>query len=180
MPRLLTAALAAILAIHGVPAQAAPPSTAICRPGAATLSGPAAVARNLATVHAIYAAFGKGDVPAILACVAPDARWEAWADNRAQAAGVPWLKAQTGPKGVAAFFAYVGKWKVNDFAVKNVMAAGANVAAEVEVDFDVTQTGGRIKDQEIHYWTFNDRGLITGLRHYNDTAKHIAVSKGGR
>ena len=162
-------------------AQAAPPpSTPICKPGAAALSGPAAVARNLATVQAIYAAFGKGDVPAILACIAPDAHWEAWADNRAQAAGVPWLKPQTGPAGVTAFFAYIGKWKVIGFAVKNVMGAGSNVAAEVEVDFDITQTGNRLKDQEIHYWTFNDRGQITGLRHYNDTAKHIAAAKSAK
>jgi len=161
-------------------ANAAPAPKAICAPDAVTLEGDAAVARNLKTVQSIYAAFSTGDVPAILACIAPEARWESWADNRAQAAGVPWLTERKAPEGVAVFFAYVGQWKVNAFAVKNVMAGGLNVAAEVEVDFDVTQTGGRIKDEEIHYWTFNERGQVTGLRHYNDTAKHIAAANGGR
>ena len=81
---------------------------------------------------------------------------------------------------MADFFAYIGQWRVNTFTVKNVMAAGANVAAEIEVDFEVMQTGGRIQDQEVHYWTFDARGRITGLRHYNDTAKHIAAARGGR
>lgn len=173
MPRLTVALASLALATS---AQA----TAICPPNAPKLEGKAATARNLKTVQAIYAAFGKGDVPAILGCIAPDAHWEQWRNNHAQKAGVPWLKEQTGPEGVANFFAYIGEWKVNKFAVKNVMAAGANVAAEIEVDFDVTQTGGRIQDEEIHYWTFNAQGQITGLRHYNDTAKHIAASKGER
>ena len=42
----------------------------------------------------------------------------------------------------------------------------------------MTQTGGRIRDQELHYWTFNDHGMITGLRHYVDTAKHTAAARG--
>ena len=179
MPRRTSAVFALALVLPIAAAKAAPPQP-ICPPSAAKLAGKAAVARNLKTIQSIYAAFGKGDVPAILGCIAPDARWEAWTDNRAQGAGVPWLQERKGPEGVAQFFAYISKWKVNAFAVKNVMAAGANVAAEVEVDFDVTQTGGRIKDEEIHYWTFNDRGQITALRHYNDTAKHIAASKGER
>lgn len=175
-----TAVLAILLAGTASLSQATSPPVPVCDPKAPVLTGAAATARNLEAVQGIYAAFGRGDVAAILACVSPAVQWESWADNHAQRASVPWLKKQTGPEGVAAFFAYVGKWKVNGFAVKNIMGAGANVAAEVEVDFDVTQTGGRIKDEELHYWTFDDRGLITGLRHYNDTAKHIAAAKGAR
>lgn len=178
--RAVSLALAVAAAVSLASAKPAAPPAPLCDPKTPPLTGAAATARNLKTVQGIYAAFGQGNVPAILGCVAQSARWEAWADNHAQRAGVPWLKAQSGPNGVAAFFTYIGKWKVNAFAVKNVLAAGANVAAEVEVDFDVTQTGGRIKDQEIHYWTFDDRGMITGLRHYNDTAKHIAAAKGKR
>src|SRR3977135_594845 len=35
---------------------------------------------NLDTVKAIYEAFGRGDVPAILDVVADDCEWEAWSD----------------------------------------------------------------------------------------------------
>ena len=43
---------------------------------------------NIPTVQDIYAAFGRGDVPAILAQLAEDVDWEyGMAD-----AGVPWLQ----------------------------------------------------------------------------------------
>ena len=135
-------------------------------------------ARNLATVQSIYAAFGRGDVEAILACMAPDVKWEAWTDNHAQRAGVPWLKPQTGPAGVAAFFAYIGQWKTNAFAVKTLLTGADSVAAELEIDFDITQTGARLKEEEMHLWTFDDKGKVARFRHYGDTAKHIAAAKG--
>jgi hypothetical protein len=30
----------------------------------------------------------------------------------------------------------------------------------------------------MHLWTFNDDGKVSRLRHYTDTAKHIAALKG--
>jgi uncharacterized protein len=177
-PRTLLGAI--IVCLFGVPiteATTVPPPQPICE-DAKPLTGAAATARNLKIIGKIYKAFGEGRVADILACITEDAAWESWSDNHAQRAGVPWLKAQRGRDGAAEFFTYVSGWQVNAFAVKNVMAAGDNVAAEIEVDFVVTQTGARLKDQEIHYWTLNERGMITGLRHYNDTAKHIAAAKG--
>jgi ketosteroid isomerase-like protein len=38
----------------------------------------------LETVQGIYQAFGRGDIPSILATVADDVAWEAWADNSAR------------------------------------------------------------------------------------------------
>jgi hypothetical protein len=176
------AAIAAAL-LAAAPTGAAPAAQAAkpqCSPAAPALGGEAAAARNVATVRAVYAAFAAGDVPAILGCVADGAAWEAWSDNHGQRANVPWLKAGTGREGAARFFAYVGKWKINAFAVKNVMGAGENVAAEIEADFDVTQTGGRLRDEEMHYWTFDAHGMIVRFRHYADTAKHIAAANGER
>jgi hypothetical protein len=46
---------------------------------------------NAATVVGLYEAFGRGDVPAVLAALADDVRWEHWADNTAQRAGVAHL-----------------------------------------------------------------------------------------
>ena len=36
---------------------------------------------NAATVADAYAAFGRGDVPAVLDRLAPDVAWEHWSDN---------------------------------------------------------------------------------------------------
>ena len=47
---------------------------------------------NVPTVQAIYEAFGAGDGPGFLSHLADDVEWEQWVDNRAVAAGVPWLQ----------------------------------------------------------------------------------------
>jgi ketosteroid isomerase-like protein len=33
-----------------------------------------------------------------------------------------------------------------------------------------------VRDEEIHLWTFNDAGQVVRLRHYTDTAKHMAAA----
>ncbi|HEY4575304.1 MAG TPA: DUF4440 domain-containing protein, partial [Thermoanaerobaculia bacterium] len=59
---------------------------------------------HLATVTAIYEAFGRGDIPGLLEHVSDDVEWEAWADNTAQKAGVGWMVPRRGKAGVAEFF----------------------------------------------------------------------------
>ncbi len=135
------------------------------------------MSNQLATVGAIYEAFGKGDIPTILGCMADDVRWEAWDDNSAQQAGVPWLQERHGRDGVLAFFQVMGGLRVLDFRVLSLMAGGSQVAAEFEIEFESPATGRRLRDQEIHLWTFNDNGQVIRLRHYADTAKHIATAQ---
>src|SRR5207244_10478253 len=92
-------------------------------------------AANLATVSDIYAAFGRGDVPAILDKIAQDCRWEAWADNRAQQHGVPWLQSRIGPAGVADFFGALAQLELHDFRVLDIVAGERQVAVEFVIDF---------------------------------------------
>jgi ketosteroid isomerase-like protein len=132
---------------------------------------------NLATVADIYAAFGRGDVPTILDKVAADGRWESWAKNYAQQAGVPWLRPQIGPAGVADFFAVLAGLEMHDFRVLDLIAGERQVTAEVVIDFS-TPSGGRLRDEELHLWTLDEQQKIVRFRHYVDTAKHIAASAG--
>jgi uncharacterized protein len=129
---------------------------------------------NLATVQAIYEAFGNGDVPAILDHMAEDIEWDHWEDNVAQKAGVPSLQARDGKAGVSEFFAVAASMGISDFQVLNLMEGGDQVAATVVIESDVPG-GGRYRDEEIHLWSFNLNGKVRGLRHYVDTAKHIAA-----
>ena len=131
---------------------------------------------NTETVQALYEAFGKGDVPAILDRLAIDVRWEQWADNRAQAAGVPWMQARTGPGEVAEFFNIVGNFEVQEFSVVGLMEGGNQVVAEVVIEVTDRVSGAHYRDEELHLWTFDDRGKVTRLRHYTDTAKQIAAA----
>ena len=132
---------------------------------------------NAATAADIYAAFGRGDVPAVLARLAPDVAWESWTDNSAQRGGVPYLVPRTGPGDVAGFFAELATMTVLDFAVLDLIGTGRQVAAEVRASFALPN-GGRFADEEVHLWTFDDAGRVCRFRHYVDTAKHLAAHAG--
>ena len=135
------------------------------------------MADHIATVSAIYEAFGRGDVPLILATLSEAVEWEAWADNQAQAADVPWLRPRRGKAGALEFFTLAGQFKIHEFRVLSLLAGGNQVAAEVVIDTTVA-TGIRYRDEELHLWTFDDSGTVVRLRHYVDTAKHIQAARG--
>lgn len=131
---------------------------------------------NLQTINNIYEAFGKGDIPFIINCLAEDVQWEQWADNSAQKAEVPWMKPQQGKAGAMEFFKTLGQLVIKEFSVLSVMGNENQVAAEFVIEAEVPATGGSYRDEELHLWTFNDAGKITRLRHYIDTTKHIAAA----
>jgi uncharacterized protein len=133
------------------------------------------VSNNVATIQAIYEAFGRGDLPAILEAIAEDVEWEAWDDNHGQKAGVPWLEPRKGRDAVPGFFGVIGQWTLNRFDVLSLMDGGDRVAAEVEADFGLPN-GNRLVEQEIHLWKFNGDGKVILFRHYVDTAKHIKAA----
>jgi uncharacterized protein len=126
---------------------------------------------NLQTVQQIYEAFGRGDVPAILDAMADDVRWEAWEDNHAQRAGVPHLVPRTGKDGVAEFFGVVGQFEIKEFSVLDLAASERQVYAEIVIET------GDYRDEEIHLWTFDADGKVSRMRHYVDTAKHMAARR---
>jgi uncharacterized protein len=131
---------------------------------------------NAQTVQEIYEAFGRGDIPAVLERLAEDVQWESWSDNSAQHVGVPWYELRKGRDGVAAFFAMVGDWEIREFSVVAIMDGGDKVSAEIVMDA-VPAGGEPYRDEEMHLWDFNEEGLVTRLRHYADTAKHIAAAR---
>lgn len=131
---------------------------------------------NLTTVQSIYEAFGKGDVPAILNVLADDVDWEAWADNSAVKAGVPTMVPRRGKAEVVKFFETAGQMEITDLQILNMMEGGNEVAVEFVLEANLPAWGGgHYRDEEIHLWTFNAEGKVTRLRHYIDTAKHIAA-----
>ena len=134
-------------------------------------------AANLAAVKGIYEAFGRGDIPGILARIAPGCQFEPWENNRAQRAGVPALQPRTGPEGAAEFFAAVGELEIEEFRVLDVLAGEHQVAAEVVIGYR-TPAGGRLRDEEVHLWALDEHQQVTRLRHYVDTTKHIAAHAG--
>jgi ketosteroid isomerase-like protein len=134
---------------------------------------------NAAAIQRIYAAFGSGDIPTLLDHLDDDVAWESWTDNRGQAAGVPWLAERRGKAGAAEFFALAGSLEMRDFQVLDVLASDRQAAVEVVIEYVDPATGAHIRDEELHLWTFGDDGKVTRLRHYADTAKHVAAVAAG-
>ena len=79
--------------------------------------------------------------------------------------------------GQSDFFAIVGTWTLHEFTVLDVIGDGRQVVAEVRAEFSLPN-GGRFVDEELHLWTFDESGRVVRFRHYRDTAKHIATSRG--
>jgi len=132
---------------------------------------------NAATVSEAYAAFGRGDGAAFLACLADDVAWDDWADNFAQRAGVPHMTHRRGKAQVAEFLGLLGSYTVQEFGILDIIGSGRQVVAEARVSFALPD-GGRFTDEELHLWTFDDDGRVVRFRHYVDTAKHIAAAGG--
>ena len=135
---------------------------------------------NLGTVQGVYEAFGKGDIQAILECMAEDVEWEQWGgENTGQSAGVPWLARRSGIGGVGGFFeAVAANLEIHSFEPSNILEGAYQVAVTIGFDATAKQTGERFQDEELHSGRSTIRGKISGLRHYADTAKQIRAAKG--
>jgi len=132
---------------------------------------------NTETVREIYAAFGRGDIPAILDALADDVRWEHWPDGSgAQRHGVPWLAERTGRDDVAGFFASLAALDIHAFEPVELLTGERTVAAVIHIDMTVRATGERIRDREVHLWSFGDDGRVTEFGHVVDTAKHVEAA----
>src|SRR4051812_42626851 len=121
------------------------------------------------TVQAIYEAFGRGDVEAILERLAPDVAWDVWEDGGAARNELAHLVPRHDREGVRAFFGEVAKLGVRDFQVLDLMASERQVVVEIRIETSL------FADEELHLWTFGDDGLVHRFRHYVDTAKQIAA-----
>jgi ketosteroid isomerase-like protein len=137
----------------------------------ATRTTPAAVA----LAADVYAAFGRGDVPAILDRLAPDVAWDAFPDS--WAAGLEHLRPRRGPAEVGDFFAILAAWKVVAFDVVSIVGDDRSAVARIASEFELPG-GGALRDEELHLWVLDDAGRVTEFRHYVDTAKHLAAARG--
>lgn len=129
------------------------------------------------TVQAMYAAFSRGDVAALLSHLSEDVRWDHWPERNAQIEALPWFVPRTGREQVLGFFQEIGKFQFHRFEVHSLMANERQVAACLTVDLTL-DNGQRFADQEMHLFTFNAAGQVSEFRHFIDTAKTLAAAAG--
>lgn len=132
--------------------------------------------QNLAKVQAIYAAFGRGDVPAILEALSPEVEWEYGGTSE-----VPWLQPRRGREGAGAFFRVLMELtEVRGFNVKQIVAGQEGlVIALVDAEIHVKPTGKSAREvDEIHLWWLDGTGRVTRFRHRCDTLAHATAYRG--
>src|SRR3954451_20110071 len=131
----------------------------------------AAADDNLRTVRAIYEAFGKADVDAILANVTDDVDWATEAASR----DAPWYGPRRGKDGVASFFRDIaGAIDVLEFAPVSLAANDAEVMAFLTFRLAAKSTGREAAMHVQHYWRLRD-GKVEYYRGTEDTAQTVAA-----
>jgi ketosteroid isomerase-like protein len=127
----------------------------------------------LAKVTSLYQAFGRGDLPSILALVADDVWW-GYAVDYAQP-GVPAaLGPYRGPQGVAAYFQAIGEnLDVKKLQPLSFLSSETSVAVLVDKDIEVRRTGKSYRGLLVHLFEFDAAGKIRRHVHFDDTAAVI-------
>ena len=103
-------------------------------------------------VQALYAAFGRGDVEAILNSTTDDVSWEFEAP-----AALSWSGIRKGRQQTAGFFAGIAAEHENPvLQMTDYFSSGDAVAAFGRYDATVKATGRRISTPVAHYFKFRD------------------------
>lgn len=122
---------------------------------------------NIEIVKGIYAAFGRGDVPAILEACDEGVTW-----------GIDSVATEVPPYGVRDGRAGVGRfaaaWAENvdftRFEADDFVAVGDHVFNRLSYELAVKSTGKALKNDSIQHWTLKN-GRVVRWRGYEDTAR---------
>ena len=121
------------------------------------------------TVHEIYAAFQRGDIPTILEHLADNVEWE----YSIAPLGVPWLQRRHGRAEVPQFFASMAGFELHRFQPKTFLHSDNIVVVLIDVDLTVKATGRRlVEEDEVHIWYFDAQGRVARFGHKVDTHQH--------
>ena len=126
-------------------------------------------------VQALLAAFGRGDLPGMLALLADDVDW---AGDKIDA-DIPTHVNRRGKAEVPKFFEAVAKEQ--DFArfePVHFLCDGSEVAVLVREEFTFRRSGRKMDFDAIHHFTVDDSGRISRYRSYYDSARYAAAFRG--
>ena len=126
-------------------------------------------------LQAMYAAFGRGDIPGVLEQLSEDVEWE----YGIAPIDVPWLQPRRGRAGAAQFFQSLLAAEIHRFEVHAIVEGPGVAVALIDLDATVKATGCRITERnEAQVAHFDAEGKIARFRHCADTAQHLAAYRG--
>lgn len=118
--------------------------------------------KNVEIVQGIYAAFGRGDVPAILAVQRADATWVI-------AGQTPYSGSYRGAAEILQFFQnLVGAAEMLAFEPQQFLDAGATVIVLGRENMIAKTTGKQVENRWAHVWTMVD-GKVSSFEEFLDS-----------
>jgi ketosteroid isomerase-like protein len=122
------------------------------------------MADNLETVRNIYQAFGRGDVPSVLAALAPDVSWT-------EAEGFPYRGTYVGPDAVLknVFMRLGTEWEGFSVVPHEFVAQGDTVVCLGQYSGKYNATGKSFSAPYAHVWNLRN-GKVVRFRQFTDTA----------
>ena len=125
-------------------------------------------------VQQAYAAFGQGDIPALLSLLTDDVEWSLPGPSV-----IPWAGTRHGHEGVTEFFSMLGKTlEFEQFEPREFVAQGDTVVV-LGYERSISKRTGRTLEQEwAHVYTLRD-GKIAEGRFIEDTAAQVVAFDAG-
>ena len=121
---------------------------------------------NLATTRAVYDAFGRGDIAAILDACAPAIAWQSGGASD----DFPAFGPRKGLDGVASFFKDVAaNNQFTSFEPREFLASGDKVVVIGHYAITQKKTGKHLESDWVHVFTFAG-GKCVAWRELNDSA----------
>jgi ketosteroid isomerase-like protein len=123
---------------------------------------------NVQLAKDIYAAFGRGDIPTLLAGFDPQIEWRQAEGNPYQPGGAPWVGPQTVLEKL--FMRIAAEWEGFTVTPRTFHDAGESVVMEGRYTGLYKPTGKSIDAQMCHVLQFRD-GKLVRFQQYVDTGQ---------
>ncbi len=122
---------------------------------------------SLDAVRGVYRGFAVGDIPVVLAVLAPDVEWT-------EAAGGPYGGVSIDPAAVLenVFMRIGAEWDGFSAVPREFIEDGATVVALGEYSGTYKATGKGFRAPFAHVWKFA-HGKVISFHQYTDTAVHL-------
>jgi ketosteroid isomerase-like protein len=131
---------------------------------------------NTQTIQTVYAAFGRGDIPAILSVLAEDVDWNHQHLNSKEC---PWNGDFSGKANVPKYFATIAEHlDINVFNPHAFLTSGDRVAVLLRIESTIKKNGRKVANDVIHLFTFDTAGQVIRYQQFNDTAQELAAWRG--
>jgi uncharacterized protein len=128
---------------------------------------------NVRTIEAVYAAFGRGDLGALLNSLAEDVVWQ-----HPGPADIPWAGARQGRDEVAEFFIAVNQHIDIEHFTPGVFVTHGDDVIVFGHESGRTRAAGRVYGTDwVHVFTVRE-GRVARFREYTDTATLVEALGG--